>query len=301
MKISLEVRPVEAPFGAEVIGVDFAAALDDATFAMIARALYAHRVLVFRGEPRRDEALAAFARRFGPLVRLYEHETTVPGFPEIVRVSNVEEKGKPIGLAGAQELPWHHDHAYLDHPAKESFLEAVELPPQPPRTSFVDMVAALASLPPQLRERIAGRRALHHIDERRDADSGGERELRATGLTPEYRDSTNVLAQQRIASQRALHPLVVRHPDSGLAALYASPLATHEIAGLSRSASRDLFAELFEHAIQPAYIYAHSWSTGDLVVWDSISTLHQRDAFDPSARRLMKQMSTQTATPLAAC
>ncbi len=207
MKISPEIRPLEARFGAEVVGMDLAAELDAATFSAIVEALHAHRVLLFRGEPRRDEVLVAFARRFGPPVTLYEHGTTVPGFPEIVRVSNVEEDGKPIGLAGAQELPWHHDHSYLDCPAKESFLEAVAIPSPSPQTSFLDMVAVLSSLPQSLRKRIAGLRALHHIDERKDADPDAKRDFGVTGLTPEYRDSTNVRAQQRIAQQRALHPL----------------------------------------------------------------------------------------------
>ena len=296
----LTVRHLHAALGAEISGINLAEPLDAATFGAVHQAWMEHLVLVFPGQALTDAQHIAFARRFGRLVTLYEHGTTVPGFPEIVRVSNVKEDGKPIGLAGAQELPWHHDHSYLDCPAKESFLEAVAIPSQSPRTSFLDMVAVLSSLPQSLRKRIAGLRAVHHIDERKDVDPDGKREFGVTGLTPEYRDSTNVLAQQRIAQQRALHPLVVRHPDSGLAALYASPLATHEIAGLSRSASQDLFAELFERAVQPEYIYAHSWSVGDLVVWDTITTLHHREAFDPRSRRLMKQMSTQSAGPLVA-
>jgi taurine dioxygenase len=295
-----EIRPLDAALGAEVIGVELSRTLDDASHAVIRAALQRHRVLLFRGEPRPNEALVAFARRLGPLVTLYEHETTVPGHPDIVRVSNVEEDGRPIGLAGEQEIPWHHDHPYLERPAKESFLEAVELPREPPTTSFVDMVAALDALPESLRLRLRGLRAAHHIDERAGDDEKETNVLGPSGVTPEYSDETNVLAQERIAAQRAVHPLVVRHPDSGLAALYASPLATHEIVGMPDAEAATLLGELFDRAIRAERIYSHEWSLGDFVVWDTIATLHRREAFAAAGRRLMKQMSTQCACRLEA-
>jgi taurine dioxygenase len=296
----LEIRPLDAPLGAEVVGVTPELEIDEETQAEIRAALYAHRVLVFRGENRRDAALTSFARRFGSLVTLYEHSTTVPGQPGIVRVSNLEEDGLPIGLAGDQEIPWHHDHSYLERPAKESFLEAVELPPEPPRTSFVDMVAALRALPEQLRERLSPLRAVHHIDERADSPESASARLGVSGVTPDYADSTNVLAQERIAAESAAHPIVVRHPESDLAALYVSPLATHRIEGLSDEHGSALLQELFERALRAEFIYSHAWSPGDLIVWDTIATLHRREAFDPSGRRLMKQMSTQCSERLEA-
>lgn len=296
---AIAIRKLDAAIGAEVEGLDpgLADALDARTFDSIRRALHRHRLLVFRGTPREDADLVRFAERFGRLVTLYDHETTVPDFPVIVRVSNIEEGGRPIGLAGSQALPWHHDHSYLPCPARESFLEATVLPSAPPKTAFVDMAAGLAALPARLRERIRGLRAVHHIDERHAAMSD---EHRPTGTTPDYDDATNVLAQDRIASHRAVHPIVVRHPESGVEALYVSPLATHAIVGLPTEESSALFDELFERAIRPEHTYAHSWSPGDLVVWDTVSTLHRRDAFDPASRRLMKQMSTACEAPLEA-
>ena len=300
--MTLDIRPVDGPLGAEIFGLDPVVArdLDSATRDAIAEALCTHRVLVFRGLPRPDAALVAFAERFGSLVTLYEHGATVPGFPGIVRVSNVWEEGQPIGLAGEQEIPWHHDHSFLACPAKESFLEATEIPFAAPRTSFVDMVAALVALPPKLRERLRGLRAVHHIDERRTGESDTEGALQPTGVTPEYHDATNVIAQERIASQRTTHPVVVRHPVSGLEVLYVSPLATAEIEGFSPAESKALLDDLFGHAIRPEFITSHHWSPGDFVMWDGIATLHHREAFDPAGRRFMKQMSTQCERPLEA-
>ena len=296
----MEIRALEGPFGAEILGLDPSLVIDAQERGTICEALHRHRVLVLRGGSRPSRALVSFARRFGRLITLYDHATTVPGHPEIVRVSNVEEDGRPIGLAGQQEIPWHHDHSYLRHPARESFLEAVELPPSPPKTAFVDMAAGLEALPAPLRERIRGLHAVHHIDERGQDPEKTMSGSQSKKVTPDYVDETNVLAQERIAARRAVHPVVVRHPESGVPALYISPLATHEIVGLPSDESASLLAELFERAIQPERIYSHDWSLGDLVLWDTITTLHRRDAFDVPGRRLMKQMSTECLHALEA-
>jgi taurine dioxygenase len=109
-----------------------------------------------------------------------------------------------------------------------------------------------------------------------------------------------VLAQERIAAQRAVHPIIARHPDSELAALYVSPLATHEIVGLPPDEAQALLAELFERALRPEHVYSHDWSLGDFVLWDTIATLHGREAFEGAGRRLMNQMSSQCERPLEA-
>ncbi len=89
----LEVQPLDAPFGAVVSGMDFGQALDAETHTAIRAALHEYRMLVFRGESRPDAKLVFFAEFFGSLITLYEHDTTVPGYPGIVRVSNASRLG----------------------------------------------------------------------------------------------------------------------------------------------------------------------------------------------------------------
>ena len=122
-----------------------------------------------------------------------------------------------------------------------------------------------------------------------DVLAAGVREVRAYFDTGNYIDAL-----------AACEGLLARHPDSGVAVLYASPLATHDIVGVAPESSRDLFAELFEVAVRPERIYAHAWSPGDFLVWDTLATLHRRDAFDGAGRRLMRQMSTHCTAPLEA-
>jgi len=44
---------------------------------------------------------------------------------------------------------------------------------------------------------------------------------------------------------------------------------------------------LWRYAALPENCFAHSWKVGDLLMWDNRSTMHRRDPFDASQRRIM--------------
>ena len=48
-----------------------------------------------------------------------------------------------------------------------------------------------------------------------------------------------------------------------------------------------LLNALWAHATDPRFCYTHEWAVGDVVVWDNQATLHRRDAFDSSTRRVL--------------
>ncbi|MEZ4334715.1 MAG: TauD/TfdA family dioxygenase [Myxococcota bacterium] len=281
----LDVVPLDAPLGAEIVGVDPGARLSGEAVDAIASALHRHHALVFRGPstPRPSARLVEFAQRFGEVFRFYE-EGTEPGFPEILCISNVEQDGRPIGITGTMELPWHTDYGNHPLPAKESFLEAVEVPGgEAAATSFVDMYDAWETLSAPLRRAIDGRCALHRVKTEYDLDDAINRKSQA----------------QRNAIQTA-HPIAVRHPDTGRVALYVSPVESTEIVGLPDDEAREIFAAIFAHVLRPEKIYRHAWTRGDLVVFDAIGTMHHREAFAADQRRRMKQLSTRCPAPPAA-
>jgi alpha-ketoglutarate-dependent taurine dioxygenase len=41
--------------------------------------------------------------------------------------------------------------------------------------------------------------------------------------------------------------------------------------------------------MRPEFVYRHHWQVGDALLWDNCVTMHHRELFDPSARRLMKR------------
>ena len=106
-------------------------------------------MLVFRGQPEiSDLDLIRFASHFGELLKGSEFLRDAGEHPEILPVTNMlDDEGTPKGTGESNEIDWHSDYSYVDRVGKESFLNAVILPAQPPHTSFTDQYRALESLP----------------------------------------------------------------------------------------------------------------------------------------------------------
>ncbi|MBL4708153.1 MAG: TauD/TfdA family dioxygenase, partial [Flavobacteriales bacterium] len=95
----------------------------------------------------------------------------------------------------------------------------------------------------------------------------------------------------------AEHPVILHHPDTGREILYVNRSNTRRIADLPGDESDDLLNQLYAHQTQAEFVYDHQWQVGDFVVFDTLGTQHRRLAFDPSERRIMRQLSTMWTTP----
>ena len=269
----LNVVPTSAVLGAEVLGIDLKS-LDEAQFAAFKRAWHRHEVLLVRGQTLSDQDLVTFSRRFGDLDWAPVQETGrrfVEGIPEIYIVSNVKVNDEPIGSLGSGEAVWHTDMSYLDVPPMASMLYALEIPPVGGNTSFCSMYAVYDALPAQLKQRVATLKIKHDGT----YNSGGY--LRQ-GVTPTDDPRT---------SPGAVHPLVCTHPDTGRQMLYLGRRRNAYLLGLELAESEALLNELWQYAEQPEFSWEHVWQVGDLVMWDNRCTMHRRDPFDDSARRIM--------------
>jgi taurine dioxygenase len=269
----MRLQPATAVLGATVEDVDLRA-LDDRTFAAIRKAWLDHQVLLFRNQRLSDDDLIAFSRRFGDLDEAPVQETGrrfVEGHPEIYVVSNVVQDGVPIGSLGAGEAVWHTDMSYLPDPPKASVLYALEVPPAGGDTSFCSMYAAWDELPEHLRRRVDRMRVKHDGT----YNSGGYPRL---GVTPTDDPRT---------SPGTLHPIVLVHPETGRRGLYLGRRRNAYVEGLSLEESNALLDDIWAEATREPLTWRHRWQVGDLVLWDNRCTMHRRDAFDPSSRRVM--------------
>ena len=77
-----------------------------------------------------------------------------------------------------------------------------------------------------------------------------------------------------------IQPLVRRHPVTGRPSLYICPAVISHVEGLPPHEGHALIAEVMAHATADRCVYRHRWRAGDLVVWDSLSTLHTATLFD---------------------
>jgi taurine dioxygenase len=161
--------------------------------------------------------------------------------------------------------------SYLDVPPMASMLYALEIPPVGGNTSFCSMYAIYDALPVALKQRIADLKIKHDGT----YNSGGY--LRQ-GVTP---------TDDPRSSPGAVHPLVCTHPDTGRQMLYLGRRRNAYLLGLELAESEALLDQLWQYVEQPEFSWEHVWQVGDLVMWDNRCTMHRRDPFDDSARRIM--------------
>ncbi len=253
--------------GARLLDIDLLRPLDDAAFAALVAALGEHGVLHLPGQNIDAAQLAELGSRFGTLEVNVANKYHAAGIPEVMILSNKRDaQGRAIGLGDAGQ-GWHTDMSYSADIALANILHAKEVPMRDGvalgTTQFLDMHAAAADLPADIRGRIAGRRALHDFQKFWDMvrrRPGSER--------------PPLTSEQRAKKPPVWQPMLRRHPITGREVLYCNPGYATEIAGLDRVESDAILAFLFRHQAQPKYLYSHSWSPGDVLMWDNIGTIH---------------------------
>ncbi len=265
--MTIEVTPLSEAIAAEITGVDVAKAGDE-EFRDIHRAHLDHGVIVLRDQHLPPEQQIAFSRRFGDLDYQVLDQYALPGLREILVLSNKKANGKPLGLPDGGRR-WHTDMSYNDEPPLGSLLYGLEVPPEGGNTKFANMYAAYDALPEDLKRTVAGLRAVHDYQrhyKKADAKSGGKR--------AKLRDD------QIESLQPAVHPIVRTHPETGRKSLYIDEGHTVGIDGMDDDEAAPLIRRLYEHSIQPQFVYSHSWRQFDLVFWDNRCVMHQAQPYD---------------------
>ena len=235
---------------------------------LIRTALYEeHLLLIFRGLDQLDsDNLLAIAKIFGENLSKYfrKEDRNHPDSDEILILSNVEELGS---LGASAELPWHTNLAYLPQVASVALLYG-EVPTPPEgggATLFADTRQGYDSLTLDIKNSIEDLKMVqsqggYHVYPGEDV-FGGE--------VPE-----------------AEHSLVRVHPVTGRKSLYCpGGRFFKEIPGMGQEEASSLSSSLLEHCTKS--IYKHLWEPGDLLVWDNLSTLHQREVIDPAFKRIV--------------
>jgi taurine dioxygenase len=279
----IEIIPSGQILGAQVAGVDLAQTLSEADTRLIKTALGEHGVLCFPGQHLEPAHQVAFAERFGTLeINVASGPYTEPGHPEMMILSNIKRDGKPIGLGDAGQ-GWHTDMSYSREIAFANVLYALKVPRRDGKplgsTLFANMHAAYPDLPDDIKQRLAGKAAIHDFEKFWDMMRLRPGSTRGP-LTPE----------QRAAKPPVSHPIFMTHPITGRTVLYCNPGYAVRIEGLPQAESDDLLAFLFEHQLQEKYQYAHEWSENDLLIWENIGTLHNAIAdYGPEEPRYIRR------------
>jgi taurine dioxygenase len=274
---TISVVPTGAPLGADIVGYDMRSAPTAAQLEIIERAWGDHLVLRFRGlQGLTLDQLINFSRSLGPLdkrpIRGVVNGGAQNELPrEVTVISNILVEGKPIGGLGAYEADWHSDMTYNEMPPKASCLFSVEIPASGGNTSFVNMYKAYEELPVELKRRVASLRCVH------DASRNSTGELRQG-----FKDVSD--PRQTVG---AVHDIVRTHPVTGKKCLFLGRRRNAYVVGLPLDDSEALLDELWQQCTRADLRWSQVWKLGDAILWDNRCTMHQREAFDPTSRRLM--------------
>ena len=262
--MTLTVRPKDAPLGAEITGVDLSQPVDEETFAQILEAWHEYMVLVFPDQDLDEDAQAAFARRFGDLVK--RKATAGPKNPYAMVISNIQEDGKWIGAAPIGELTFHTDRAFDERPLKATMLYGIEVPSQGGQTVFANMYDVYDALDPETRDLLAN-------------------------CTADNRFVHDGYTDYQGGDPHAIHPTVVTHPVTGRKLVYVNRHMTKEVMELEPEVYQPVLERIFAMVESDEFNYVHEWSVGDLLLWANRCTQHARRDFDPDERRLMRRFA----------
>jgi alpha-ketoglutarate-dependent taurine dioxygenase len=281
----IEVRPLEATFGARVTGARLAA-LQDSEFDQILAAFHQYALLIFPDQPLTRDEQTAFGQRFGDI------EALAPGRKAgSVPLSNQKPGGRLAipddhaykVLAGNEG--WHTDSTYMPLASKAAILSARVVPPAGGETEWADMRAAWDALPAEQQAELEGLSAYHSLFYSQ-ARSGFAHHI---GDGYGYHDQG-----------RPLRAIVKTHPVTGVKALYTGRHA-HDIPGMDPRRSEALLDTLLDQACQAPRTYLHRWRPGDLALWDNRCLMHRARPYDKSQPRVLigTRIAGDRATELA--
>lgn len=276
--MGLQFEEASSAVGSICTGVQLSE-LTDGEFEAIREEFYNRGVMFFRDQALSPEQHIEFAERWAE-IDINRFFAPVPGYPQIAQVLKEPEQTKNIGGG------WHTDHSYDEVPAMGSILRAIELPETGGDTLFASVQAAYDGLSDDMKEKIAPLKAAHssrHIFgyEANEAEEVGDR-----------------FGNADLATQDAVHPVALAHPETGRKGIYVNAAFTTGIEGLEKEQSDELLHGLYSACMQPEYHYRFEWKPGSIAMWDNRSTWHWALNDYHGQRRYMHRI-TLKGVPLA--
>jgi len=279
--LDVTVTPLSSACGAEIGGVDLTKELSTKTVAAIQEAWSKHLVLLFRGQSITQDQQLRFASYFGELgdrkVAPEPLRSRAEGIRQdnkkILLVTNIKVDGKPIGAFGEGEFWFHIDSGYTPRPYKYTFLYALELPSRGGNTRFANMYKAYDAVPPGLKGKLKGKKALHIHEYKRSEKADLSADI--SGIPHFY------------------HPVFITHPETGRKSLFVDRLMTAHIEGFDQAESDATLEQLHEIGERDEFIFEHEWKLGDFLMWDNRCTIHARTDFPKDERRLLRRCTVE--------
>jgi taurine dioxygenase len=265
----LEIRNLSPSIGAEIIGFDTQAPIENHDWKLLSRTFDERAVLVFRD----IDLSVAKQHQIVEILHAKGDVSAIEGIDteNFSCVSNKEEDGgAPYG-----RLLFHTDMMWSEIANQTPSLWAMEAEQPSTPTIFVNIVHAWKTLPDDMKARLEGLSARHESGQQGRGNTNFEEQL----IQPQWGKLNETIK-----------PIAMKHPRTGETMLYVCEQQTREIIGLPKAESDALLDELFTHLYRPEGVLAHQWKPHDLVIWDNMVAQHGRPYVEGrgSARTLRK-------------
>jgi taurine dioxygenase len=237
---SYALVPASPVLGAEVVGIDLAEGVDDATAAALREDFWRHKVLVFRNQHLSPDAHVEAVRIFD---EPYDHPLWLHRDQRnrLVYVFDLEEAGRAS--------TWHVGGTWRNPPFNIESLTYQVVPDLGGRTLWADLQAAYDGLSEPFKV------LLESVSAEYSAYPG---------------DGTY---DRPPLTQTIEHPVVRTHRRTGRKGLFLSSSAIR-LTGIEPSEGQAILPFLLAHASSPNYTVGFSWKPGDFVIWDNQAAWH---------------------------
>lgn len=275
----MRIEPTETTLGAVVTGIDLRNDVSEAVAEELRAALDDRGVLALPRQDLNDDDLVRVGRIWGDA---FVHPITeLLGGTEVVGTI-INDGDRPATDVGA--LGFHTDYTYNPTIPDVALLRSVVAPPRGGNTVWADTRAAAERLTPELKDQLVGVTAYHDV---------GDGMLQA--LKDRF-DATTVTRFDDRFGEGQHHPVLARHPRTDDELLFVNWGFTRRLVGHEDG---QLLDELFAQFGDPAIQYEHSWSEGDLVIWDEHRTVHRGPADFGTHLRELHRCTVGRSAPTA--
>jgi alpha-ketoglutarate-dependent taurine dioxygenase len=278
---TITTERIAGSLGAYVHGLDLRDPLPNGDLAALRQAILDHLVVFLPDQDIDLDALERFTDELGGR-DITPYVKPVEGRPYVIRV--IKEPDDELNFANA----WHTDLSYLPEPPAFTVLHAREVPLYGGDTIWANQYLAYETLPAKVREQLLGLNGVHSAG---FAYGTG-------GYLDSVQDKTSMeIEPSEKAYETQVHPLVIRHPETGRAALYANSVYTIGIDGWSPEESASFLAPLCKHAVNENFTCRLRWEPRMLTIWDNRCTQHFAINDYAGERREMFRTSVKGSAP----
>lgn len=266
-----ETRSVSPALGTEFLDIDLRKELSPELVDALRNAFFETGLILVRGQEELSYAeQERFASLFGSPTSRFPKGFLgpVPKSPEQY-ISNT----RPEGYGREGRLLLHSDYCFDEQIVLGICLFGEVPPTEGGATIFVNARKAAEHLDESLQKRLESAEVRHVYD-----FDGVEEGFKKYDIT----DKAHVITKVR--------PALMAHPVTGETILYVNELMTDRFEGFTAEDSRALLGDVYAHLDQAAFRYDHTWSVGDIIVFDNIKLQHGRTHIPAGVRRSLRRL-----------